>query len=89
MNEAETSTEHIDLALKAAGWGLVEGSRIRREYPIVFFQDHRVDCLPLGEQKRDVKPSKPEINDSVAKPERASRRARLSPLIAARGAKQI
>ena len=34
MNEAETRAEHIDPALKAAGWGVVEGSRIRREYPI-------------------------------------------------------
>src|ERR1700694_6115358 len=35
MNEAETRAEHIDPALKAAGWGVVEGSRIRREYVIV------------------------------------------------------
>jgi type I restriction enzyme R subunit len=34
MNEAETRAEHIDPALAAAGWGVVEGSRIRREYPI-------------------------------------------------------
>ncbi|HQS03596.1 MAG: restriction endonuclease subunit R [Halothiobacillus sp. 24-54-40] len=34
MNEAETRAEHIDLALAAAGWGVVAGSRIRREYPI-------------------------------------------------------
>jgi type I restriction enzyme, R subunit len=34
MNEAETRAEHIDPALKAAGWGVVEGSCIRREYPI-------------------------------------------------------
>jgi type I restriction enzyme R subunit len=34
MNEAETRAEHIDPALKAAGWGVVEGSRIRREYQI-------------------------------------------------------
>lgn len=34
MNEAETRADHIDPALKAAGWGVVEGSRIRREYPI-------------------------------------------------------
>ncbi|QEX18619.1 DEAD/DEAH box helicase [Hypericibacter terrae] len=34
MNEAETRAEHIDPALKAAGWGVVEGSRIHREYPI-------------------------------------------------------
>jgi type I restriction enzyme R subunit len=34
MNEAETRADHIDPALKAAGWGVVEGSRIHREYPI-------------------------------------------------------
>ncbi|MGF1644693.1 MAG: EcoAI/FtnUII family type I restriction enzme subunit R [Thiotrichales bacterium] len=34
MNEAETRAEHIDPALQAAGWGVVEGSRIRREYAI-------------------------------------------------------
>jgi len=34
MNEAETRAEHIDPALKAAGWGVVDGSRIRREYEI-------------------------------------------------------
>jgi type I restriction enzyme, R subunit len=34
MNEAETRAEHIDPALKAAGWGVVEGSRIAREYVI-------------------------------------------------------
>jgi type I restriction enzyme R subunit len=31
MNEAETRADLIDPALKAAGWGVVEGSRIRRE----------------------------------------------------------
>jgi type I restriction enzyme R subunit len=34
MNEAETRAEHIDPALKAVGWGVVEGSRILREYRI-------------------------------------------------------
>ena len=34
MNEAETRAEYIDPAIKAAGWGIVEGSRVRREYPI-------------------------------------------------------
>jgi type I restriction enzyme R subunit len=34
MNEAETRAEHIDPALAAAGWGVVEDSRVRREYPI-------------------------------------------------------
>lgn len=31
MNEAETRAELIDPALKAAGWGMVDGSRVRRE----------------------------------------------------------
>ena len=34
MNEAETRAEHIDPALKAAGWGVLEGSRILREHGI-------------------------------------------------------
>ncbi|MEP7342264.1 MAG: DEAD/DEAH box helicase family protein [Acidobacteriota bacterium] len=34
MNEAETRAEHIDPALKTARWGVVAGSRVRREYPI-------------------------------------------------------
>jgi type I restriction enzyme R subunit len=34
VNEAETRAEHIDPALAAAGWGVVAGSRVRREYPI-------------------------------------------------------
>ena len=34
MNEAETRAEYIDPSLAAAGWGVVPGSRIRREYPI-------------------------------------------------------
>ena len=31
MNEAETRAELIDPALREAGWGVVEGSRVRRE----------------------------------------------------------
>ena len=34
MNEAETRAEHIPPALKAAGWGVVEGSRVLREHGI-------------------------------------------------------
>lgn len=34
MNEADTRAEHIDPALKAAGWGVMEGSRVMREYRI-------------------------------------------------------
>lgn len=35
MNEAETRAEHIDPALKAAGWGVVEGSKVLREHPLM------------------------------------------------------
>jgi type I restriction enzyme R subunit len=34
MNEAETRAELIDPKLKACGWGVVEGSKILREYHI-------------------------------------------------------
>lgn len=34
MNEAETRAERIDTALKAAGWGVVEASKVLREDPI-------------------------------------------------------
>lgn len=34
MNEAETRAELIDPKLTASGWGMVEGSRVLREYPI-------------------------------------------------------
>ncbi len=34
MNEAQTKHDLIEPALKAAGWGIVEGSRLRLEFPI-------------------------------------------------------
>ena len=34
MNEAQTRLELIDPALRAAGWGVVDGSRILVEFPI-------------------------------------------------------
>ena len=40
MNESETRAELIDPALQAAGWVVVEGSRIRREYPIKVVRIH-------------------------------------------------
>jgi type I restriction enzyme, R subunit len=49
MNEAETRAEHIDPALKAAGWGVVEGSRIKREYHITLgrLEGHGRRAKPL------------------------------------------
>ncbi len=54
MNEAETRAENIDPALAAAGWGVVEGSRIRREYRIT-----------LGRLEGAGKRGKPLIADYV------------------------
>ena len=34
MNEAETRAELIDPKLKESGWGVIEGSKVLREYPI-------------------------------------------------------
>lgn len=34
MNEAETRAELIDPKLRACGWGVVEGSKVLREYRI-------------------------------------------------------
>ena len=53
MNEAETRAELIDPALKAAGWGVTEGSRVRRE------------VITLGRLQGAGKRSKQEIADYV------------------------
>ena len=52
MNEAETRAEHIDPALKAAGWGVVEGSRILREYPITLGRHRRTRATWQGPDRR-------------------------------------
>ncbi len=54
MNEAETRAELVDPALAAAGWGVVNGSRIRREY-------HLTKGRLLGAGKS----AKPEIADYI------------------------
>ncbi len=53
MNEAETRAELIDPALKAAGWGVAEGSRIRRE------------VIAPGRLEGAGRRAKPEIADYV------------------------
>lgn len=54
MNEAETRAEHIDPALKIAGWGVVEGSRVLREH-----------CITLGRLQGSGKRAKGDIADYV------------------------
>jgi type I restriction enzyme R subunit len=49
MNESETRAEHIDPVLKAAGWGVVDGSRVNREYPITL---GRIEGKSGGEVRR-------------------------------------
>jgi len=34
MSEAESRAEYIDPALKAVGWGVIDGSKVLRGYPI-------------------------------------------------------
>ncbi|NOQ42628.1 MAG: DEAD/DEAH box helicase, partial [Desulfuromusa sp.] len=53
MNEAETRAELIDPALKTAGWGVVEDSRVRRE------------VITLGRLQGAGKRSKQDIADYV------------------------
>lgn len=53
MNEAETRAELIDPALKAAGWGVVEGSKVGREQ------------ITLGRLEGAGRRAKPEIADYV------------------------
>jgi len=47
MSEAETHAEHIDPALKAAGWGVVEGSRVRRDTDFAACGIRVATALPL------------------------------------------
>lgn len=54
MNEAETRAELIDPALKAAGWGVVEGSRVLRE-----------SHINLGRLQGAGQRGKPEIADYI------------------------
>ena len=53
MNEAETRAELIDPALTKAGWGVVEGSRVRREF------------ITLGRLQGGGKRAKQDIADYV------------------------
>ena len=54
MNESETRAEYIDPALKAAGWGITEGSRVRRELHIT-----------LGRLQGSGKRATPDVADYV------------------------
>ncbi len=57
MNEAETRAELIEPALKDAGWGVVDGSKVLRERNVCKITDGRL----IGAGKR----AKPEIADYI------------------------
>ena len=50
MNEAETRAEHIAPTLKAAGWGVVEGSRVLRDHRITLGQCHAESAVCFGQR---------------------------------------
>lgn len=54
MNEAETRAELIDPKLKESGWGIVEGSKILREYQIT-----------IGKLQTGAGRAKPLISDYI------------------------
>ena len=47
MNESETRAELIDPALKEKGWGVVEGTKVLREYQIT------IGKIKIGGGKRN------------------------------------
>ena len=51
MNEADTRAELIDPALLAAGWGVIEGSRVRRE--TIALGRIQGGGRPVGDQELD------------------------------------
>jgi len=50
VNEEQTKYDYINPALRKAGWGEIEGSRIRLEFPIT--KGRIVGRLPNGENRR-------------------------------------
>lgn len=53
MNEEQTKYDYINPALRKAGWGVIEGSRIRLEFPIT--KGRIVGRLPNGDNRRTSK----------------------------------
>ena len=51
MNESQTEFEYIDPALREAGWGVEEGSRVRKQFPIT-----QGGCL-AKEENQPLKPT--------------------------------
>ena len=65
MNEAETRAELIDPKLKACGWGLVEGSKVLREYNITAGKIQTGGSFDRLTNRDGVRRGKREIADYV------------------------
>ncbi|MCC7318006.1 MAG: hypothetical protein IT219_05700, partial [Bacteroidales bacterium] len=65
MNEAETRAELIDPKLKACGWGVVEGSKVLREYNITAGKIQTGGSFDRLTNRDGVRRGKREIADYV------------------------
>ena len=98
MNEADTRAELIDPQLKAAGWGVVEGSRIQREYSISS-GEIRAGGIRAGQLKADyiliyknrklavveAKSNELEVGEGVGQAKRYAQKLQLETSYAANG----
>jgi type I restriction enzyme R subunit len=58
MNEAQTKHDLIEPALRAAGWGSVEGSRLRLEFPITkgrLIGQKKIALMTLVQKVKEIK----------------------------------
>ena len=58
MNEAQTKHDLIEPALRTAGWGSVEGSRLRLEFPITkgrLIGQKKIALMTLVQKVKEIK----------------------------------
>ena len=98
MNEADTRAELIDPQLKAAGWGLVEGSRIQREYYInageiraggIRAKQLKADYILIYKNRKlavvEAKSNELEVGEGVGQAKRYAQKLQLETTYAANG----
>ena len=98
MNEADTRAELIDPQLKAAGWGLVEGSRIQREYYInageiraggIRAKKLKADYILIYKNRKlavvEAKSNELEVGEGVGQAKRYAQKLQLETTYAANG----
>ncbi len=98
MNEADTRAELIDPQLKAAGWGVVEGSRIQREYYInageiraggIRAKKLKADYILIYKNRKlavvEAKSNELEVGEGVGQAKRYAQKLQLETTYAANG----